>query len=290
MTAQQHFLILANPRCRTTLLQTSLARLSDCVSDYELFWDGENPKATDKPPFSFVVRNDWSWRKFFEGFSKTATITGTRVIVHGTAYYTPEEACGFISSIPRDIAIIHIVRDYFEILKSSRIRDHITWISEDALETALDDNPEGRDSLMWQGLREDALRSIDGRRNPGNPSVEDSQQILFRFFINDLVITEIARRADRKMVVAFEDVTHRFHEIAGFVGSRCSREVCDHIIETPVALRLPPIPDEELREWKHLRQVCDILNAGLQSFIARDIPLDQVWTGGQIHVPRENSD
>lgn len=287
MTARQHFLAMSNARCGSTYLQTSSARLPDCATDFALIWEGENPAAKANPPFSYVVRKDWDWRGFLDGLSETAAVTGTRVVRHGTADFRPEEADDFIASIPRDVAIVHVVRDYFDILKSSRIRDHITWVSDDALDKAEAGNAGDGEAYLWQGLRETGMRSVDGWRNPGDPPFEYSQHVLSRLFINDLVITEVARRAERRIVLAFEDIRDRFHEVATVIGSRCSKEDCDRIMHEPVTRRLPPIPGEELQHWEVLRHLCDMLNAGLRSFIAHEIPMNKVWTGTELRVPSE---
>ena len=286
LATQRYFLAFSNSRCGSTFLQTSLARLPGIATDFELFWEGPNPVMKGDPPYAFSVTNDWNWKEFLETKLPPVPIAGTRVILHPMKDYAPEEAQRFIANIDRDILIIHTIRDYFDILKSSRVRDHITWVSDDQLDRSSAKDPSLGETELWASLRKRGLREIDGWKNEGRPFLEESSRFVLRFFINDLVMAEIARRAERSMLIEFEGVWLRFHEIADFLGCDCTKEDCDAIIHNPVTKRLPPVPDEELPNWQALKELCGILNDTIRNALDSDISLFAAWKEGRLNLPQ----
>lgn len=284
MTTQQYFLAFSNARCGSTLLQTSLARLPGIATDFEPFWDGPNTLATGVPGYSPIVTSGWDWKHFLGTISTTAPIVGTRVILSGFSYYSPEDVLDLMAGVDPDIAIIHTTRDYFDILKSSRIRDHITWVSDGELDKAAAEDPSLGATSLWKALRQYGLREVHGRKNPGTPTLESSRDFVMLQFINDLVIAEIARRANRSMLIEFESFRYNLHEIAEFVGCNCTKKECDAVIGTPVAKRLPPVPDEELPNWQELKALCQVLNQGIRTALENHIPISEIWDGKKIHL------
>ena len=154
MTTQRLFLALSNTRCGSTLLQTSLARLPGVATDFELMLDGSTPVSEGVPGYAPVITNDWKWKQFLGTISSTAPIVGTRVIFTGRSFFSPEDASRLMAGIDPDIAIIHTVRDYFDILKSSRVRDHITWVSDELLDKTSREDPSLGETKLWASLRE----------------------------------------------------------------------------------------------------------------------------------------
>ena len=285
MTTQRYFLALSNARCGSTFLQTSLVRLPGIATDYELLWDGANPVSEGVPGYAPVITADWNWKPFLGSISTTAPIVGTRVIFTGFNHYSPEDARRLMAGIDPDIAIIHTVRDYFDILKSSRVRDHVTWVSDELLDKTAAEDPSLNATHLWQALRRSGLRDVGEWKNRGRPPQRVSWEYAQRLFVNDVLMAEMARRADRSLRLEFEDIRHVFHEAANFVGSGYSKSVCDAIIRTPVAKRLPPVPDEDLPDWQQLKQLCEILNQAIRNVIEDETPLSEVWTGERIILP-----
>ena len=116
--------------------------------------------------------------------------------------------------------------------------------------------------------------------------LEESSHFVHRLFINDMVAAEIARRAERSMLLEFESFRYHFHEIAGFLGCACTKEDCDAIIHTPVAKRLPPVPDEDLPNWQALKELCRILDDTMRNALDNDISLFAAWKEGRLDLPQ----
>lgn len=285
MGTQRLFLAFSNARCGSTLLQTSLARLPGIATDYELLWEGSNPVSKGTPGYVPVITNNWKWKEFLGGISPTVPIVGTRVILNGFSDYSPEDASRLMAGIDPDIAIIHTVRDYFDTLKSSRVRNHITWVSDELLDRTGAENPDLEKTEMWKAMRRTGLREIDGWKNEGRPLLAESSKFILRLFVNDLVMVEIARRAERRMFIEFESFRYGFHEIADFLGCDCTKEDCDAIIRTPVAKRLPPVPDEELPNWQALKDLCRILNDTIGAALESDQSMFAAWSNGLLNLP-----
>ena len=285
MATQRVFLAFSNARCGSTLLQTSLARLPGIATDYELLWEGSNPVSKGVPGCVPVITNDWNWKPFMGSISSTAPIVGTRVVLNGFARYSPEDASQLMAGIDPDISIIHTVRDYFDTLKSSRVRNHITWVSNELLNETAAENPSLDETNLWQALRRTGLGEVDDWKNEGRPSLEISSDFILRLFINDLVMVEIARRAERRLFLEFESFRYQLHEIADFLECACTKEECDAVSDTPVAKRLPPVPDEELPNSEALKDLCRILNDTIRGALESNISMFAAWKDGLLNLP-----
>jgi hypothetical protein len=272
------FLILSNPRTGSTWLQTSLGDLPDVAVNYELKW---GPIMHVEPTgVQRTIRDKTvSCRSLLTSISQSSRIVGSKLVLSGAVPIPTEQASDLAGTIDPDIRIMHLTRPYFDILSSSFGHGAVHLIDRPYLES--------KDAGMVQELQSNSqpklraipeksaqtviddvvlyqLARVRRRLGIGKPfryvPYENIISLLLIFFVNDIALLEVRRRAKQWLHIRYSDVISRFHEIVAFVGSQAEQSRVQYIIEHPVTRKLDAVRGDLMANHRSIRRVANLLD------------------------------
>lgn len=226
---RRYFMIFANMRCGTTWTQLMLGELSDVATDYEFKWA---PSYEPQPLHYVIPDKSFSCRRALDTISATDAIVGSKIVLDFLPL-TSKNYRAIRATIEPEIAIIHIVRDYWEIIRSFR-RGFFHLVGRPHK------NAEGKlQSALAQST--DAFREYEAQSKHAQSATiraRDSLHVLWTLLRNDLCAAKLARD-HRYLRLNYDDVSRRFGELTRFVGSNSSDDEIARVAADPPTKRLP---------------------------------------------------
>ncbi len=295
MTANQEgslFCIASNGRSGSVYLSTSLAQVPDVGCEYELQWErasGFGPSDETMVRRSLTVE-DIDVATFLRELKYDAKHRGSRLvlppggagILHKQHYI--DELC---ARFKKDIKIIHLSRNYFDVLKSSLARIGLTALTERGLKLA--EKMQSKEEGVVPNM--DFVNSIhDSYQNEDDTlrwGIEPArcQAVLAHIITNEISLIALARHVDESMHVEFHEIGDRFPEILDFIGVDISRDHAKAILDRPMTRKLNAIPDDCIQNHEAIKEACADAYASVRKIIDQDIDLNDVIRGDELRMP-----
>lgn len=216
-------------RSGSTWLQTMLAQLSDVVADYELKW---------KPNFDLeeihvpIYNCKFMLDEFFENMPNFP-IKGTKLTFDFAMI--EEEYYEIVNWLPSNVGIIHLTRNYYDILNSYYRGIFHNYKTSNSLKH--------KSPVIHKAL----LRSKNDYSNVVSiPIIERKRFIDTNEAKNQLNVFLSVDRCAYKLSlrnpylrIDYSKITLDFKKIIKFIGSTENNERIKKILENPLAIRLP---------------------------------------------------
>ena len=265
------FLIISNARAGSTYLMTSLGALPGAFTDYQLSW---GIRLLLRPVEIVISRPGYDCRKFLEGLDPQSSMVGSKLTLTSfNKLLTAEDVNGLSARIDPHIRILHLTRNYWDILLSANAREFHHAIDPD--ENRIDREPKIFKAIVDSnpGL------STSPPIRPVEASLDVLRTMLICYFVNDLVAIEITRKAERSLHVSYSRIQEDFPEIVECIGAPCDEETCRKIMDRPVTKKLDNIPDSALPYADQLKPVANHFYRKILELIEQDLPVSSVWDG-----------
>lgn len=293
-TNPEKFLIVCNGRTGSTWLETMLGCLPEVAVDYELKW---NPIGYELLPHLKVIPNQASCcGDILRGLSDQHPVVGSKLVLDKRSY-SPSEFSDLHQAIDHDIRIIHLVRDYYEIVLSwYRGVYHI--LNENASNGESEANSEIYKSIAKGDSRKDfnllekasyvmrLLKQFTQTRDPlpimqllnrhGFANFDTSDREIQKFKIdlehclaNDRWAQTLHQSNKDYCVVRYSEIPKAFPSLVKFIGSNAPDSLVHEILENPISKKLPPKEPKLLcSSPDRLKEMCNEFNH------RRDLALD----------------
>jgi len=242
------FLALSNARSGSTYLQSLISAIEGVSCDYEysLKAYSDNPS-----PNRRIIRHGISnIHSDIIQHLPASSCVGSKLVLPLYEFLSDEEVLEINSSIPVEIKIIHLTRNYWDLLKSNLSRGVVHDF--DAGGRGLDPT-----STMYKVLAE--FRK-DNDPNTKGKFVDLPPAALLGYLKNlvrnDFVFLEIARK-NESLLVPYEKINLLLGSVAAFLGKTISTKEIEKILLSPMLKKLPAIPDTNMAQEPMLRPVAD---------------------------------
>ena len=242
------FLIISNARAGSTFLMTSLGALPGIFADYQLSW---RTRLSPNPVEIVIPGPGYDCKKFLEGLGPQSQVVGSKLTLSPIELLKAEDAKGLSACIDPQIRILHLTRNYWDILLSVNARGYRHAIDPD--ERRIDHESEIFKAIVDSnpGL------STSTPLRPVGASLDVLRTNLICYFVNDLVATEIARKAERSLHVSYSHIQEDFPEIVECIGAPRDEETWREIVDRPVTKKLDGIPDSAIPYADQLKPLAD---------------------------------
>ena len=293
--ARKYFLSVSNGRTGSSWLETSLGCLPDVAIDFEFKW---KPSLYEPKPVHMVIADrSFSSRAALDGISADAPVVGSKLVLDRYGFLGPEIIDVLGEVIQREIAIIHLTRDYFSTLLSWRTREVFNALNDLAdarlegtrIKSGIKRTTVKHDSTLhpvrvvrgWLDWRLFAIENGESplARMPATSGIpfEDIVDNLLAFFYNDLIGRELAHNAERSMFVRYGNIRSKFAQIAEFVGSQAGDEDIQAILANPVTKRIGGLTPELVRHAAAVQRVSRCLDDAMDDIVSTGKRLGDVW-------------
>ena len=284
-----HFLIVNNERTGSTFLQTSLNQLPGVFTDYEILWPRSSGTGNpDKPIAShrhFGI-NIFNCRTFLEEMNAEAGSVGTRMTLHSSRTNQAHMHVGELEGyIPPEIRVIHLTRNYFDVLKSQKLRLGANILSEHAVASLNGDEKQADTENVRQLVRDSDTYKESEYFYFKDLQMEPLMEALTAMISNDLAFIQLTRRADHGMTIDYQEIKDRLSGVADFIGAEATPETVQQIVDKPVTRKLGRLADELMPDYEKLKYFCEMSNRGVRKIIDQQIPLSEVIKDGEIVLP-----
>ena len=242
----RNFLIISNMRSGSTWLQTMLGELSDVVTDYELKWK----PAYDLEKIHIGLDHDFEFRNFFESLGNTK-VKGSKLTFD---FFEINEIEELSDIIPSEVAIIHLTRDYFEILNS--FYRGICHNYNDSVLLALK-SPIVHDALLrskkiFSNIKE---KTIEEKKRE---VLEDEAEKHLQIFLS---VDEWAHKLSSTnpyFRVDYSEMGEKFFDLVRFIGSDETEQKITSVLKSPPTVKLPH--EIVIRNLKQIRALSEKYN------------------------------
>jgi len=312
---RKYFLIASNGRTGSSWLQTSLAVLPDVAADYEFKW---HPTLYEPQSIHMVIPDgSFSSRAALDQFSADACVVGSKLTLDAHEYLGPGIIEQLGQAIEREIAIVHLTRNYFDTMLSWRARQVYNVLADPdesritgtmmlpvMKDLTTNHDPTVNSMCVVRGRIDrwllDRARQAPKAPSPGTTITYDKNasipfdhvvNYLLILFYNDLICRELANRASRTMFLKYGEIESRFGEVAKIVGSEAGAAEIEAVRSNPVTRRLGGLGPDLVRHADAVLRVARCLDEAMDDVIASDKRLEDVWTWSTdhrsaiIHVP-----
>lgn len=240
----QQFLIIANPRTGSTWLELMLNCLPDVTADLEFKWSNQQnlianvkdtlyPMLTGNifsPTFSEALlllnkSNITGFRAFFRAlpFLSKRSITGSKLIIDFNAEHPDFEALRNKID-PDKIKIIHLTRNYHEIIES---------VGNGYYHVGNKENTGNKHSKLSSVLMsENNLLNVQMEKKHLNIDQSYLTNYLDALLNTDLFLKTFENKC-QYIRVDYTEVNKRFYEIVKFIGSSAEKNLIEEILSNP---------------------------------------------------------
>ncbi len=287
----QHFLTVSNGRSGSTWLITSLAMLPDVSADFETkFAPSVNFELLES--HLLLTPGGPSFPSLIAQRLKNAPVMGSKLVLDYHQAFSTADIDALCEAVTPEVRIVHLTRPYAEILKSfahgvanvlnpnfvpqdkHKAQAHFKNVAQMS-ESSIKDL---RLYLVRQQFDQAMLkaRRLGGQKWRKFYFLDFVRRLLVLFF-NDLVLTELTRRAQSSITVAYKDIGTKLQDIGTFIGSQAGAEDYRRILDAPMTKKLKQ-RDDWIINWALLEKICHRLDRGLAEHRESGAPLSEVWT------------
>lgn len=235
MASQKKFLIVSNARSGSTWLETLLGRLNDVHVDYEFKW-----RPTYEAHAIHMIIPDKNFN-CSEALSKISNegIVGSKLVFDPRSH-SDTELNELLETIPSDIHVIHLVRNYAEVFNSIIKGSPINVLSENT-------KVEG-DSVLLKTLKRNSQLGL-GAETYNEPKTIDTghcQRLLRNLFKNDLCASKLKQTRDNYTIIQYHQIESELENLVSFIGSKANKEEIANSVSNPTTKKLPKKPFHEV--------------------------------------------
>ena len=209
--SNNNFTLISNQRCGSTWFITSVGNCENVATDYEVKWSKELLIGKPAPYHLFLDEN--KMENFFKKFSdiNKNSVCGTKFVFDFYKAFPPNHYKKFLSKF-KNFKIIHITRDYIDILKSKLIGKVIHLIDPANLEkTRLIDN-----TILDK--QKDYIRALELSKNNNQLiNYEQANGYLINLFINDVLAISL-KNDNQFLNINYEDINTNMNLISDFLN------------------------------------------------------------------------
>lgn len=243
MNMTEYFIIISNMRSGSTYLCTSLGQLPQFSTDFELKY---NP--IHKLGKIHLLLKD-SCKDSLQPIAKNK-IVGSKLTFDSFSLYDPikdyvlsdHDFSNLSLVIESDIKIIHLIRNYYDIIQSQRrgafnILNNNSDIdyNKSVVSIELMNDPIYREKTKIHETQFRNLSHLQIRKN------------LFSLFVNDLYSSLIKQKKPNK-TIEYNNIGNSFFDLAAFLSPEVTCEECEKIMNNPVTKKLQEIEYQPLSE------------------------------------------
>jgi len=228
--------------------------------------------------------DEWDCRKALTMVANDAAIGGSK-LVFDCQHHNRDDAAAICRRIPSDLPLIHLTRNYFDIILSLKTRGAFNLMNRPPAK-------EGDDSILARALQQfeadPRVRELEtGRAVDLSPAA--FEEALLYLVQNDLFCLALCQQAERSFRLDYAELHDRLPEIARFVGYKGPLEPIEAIRRNPVTRKLTKLSDDLVPNAAEYRRICEIVYAKMIFICEMNIPFDQVWKkDGTIELPGLN--
>ena len=287
----QYFLTVSNGRSGSTWLITSLAMLPDVSADFEVkFAPSVNFELVDS--HLLLTPGGPGFPSLIAQRLENAPIMGSKLVLDYHKAFSAADIDALCEAVTPDVRIVHLTRPYADMMKSfARGVTNVlnpNFVPQDKQKAQAHFKNVGqmsersvKDLRLYLVRQQFDYAMLKARRLGGQKWKKvyflDFVRRLLVLFFNDLVLTELARRSQSSMTVAYKDIGTKLQDIGTFIGSQAGAEDYKRILEAPMTKKLEPRADRIIN-WALLEEICHTLDAGLAEHRKSGAPLSDVWS------------
>lgn len=276
--ALRYFLSVSNPRTGSSYLVTALNELPGVHADYEFKWQ---PSYVPHDVHLVMSSDEWDCRRELSRIGDGAAVGGSK-LVFDCQQHERGDVAEICRRIPTDIPIIHLTRDYFDIILSLKARGAFNLPNR---EPSTDGNGSKIAAALQSFGEQKRYQDLEAGR-PANISRARFEETLVHLIQNDLICLALSQQAERSIRVDYTDLHDRLPEVAHFVGYKGPSEAIDAVRQNPITRKLKALSDDLIPNAAEYRRICEMVYAKVLFTCEMDIPFGEVWSeDGSINLP-----
>jgi len=208
------FLICGIRRSGTTYILSSLGKLSDVYADFELVCFPTNFAVSE---FHVSLPLGYQAARFLNSLTDDFGIAGSKLLMGFPTIllHNLSSLNVYINSFD-GVNIIHIVRDYFDLIVSGT-------------HSFMHDVQQGDNSGMLSRIKK---ANESKKLKPNNLQFNSINKSLFDFLISDMIICSIAAQ-NNSILVEYTEASGSIGKLAEFIGSRATKNEIKTIVDNP---------------------------------------------------------
>lgn len=247
------FVSVSNGRTGSTYLSTSLNRITDIASDYELKW---RPNYAPSPGHIFMDAGDRIADTLAVHLSGKPII-GSKFVFdpYTDAFINEGMVENLLNAFDDSIKIIHITRSYIDIFMSFYARGAVAVRNDETLK----ENSVLTKIAQPQGT-ELAQKKVTLSR-------AECLISMLNMYHNDLLCLEICRRSKAYMTVPYSAIGAKLHAICAFLGSQADEASVAKIVDRPSLKKLDPLDTGIWPDYDYMNEIA----ARFDSLLADEI-------------------
>ena len=259
-TKKQKFLIVSNLRSGSTWLEMMLGELYDIYVDYEFKW---SPKYKPHPVHYVIADSHFSCGNILDEFGPSPVV-GSK-LTFDDVRLSKREYAQLFSTIDPDIKIIHLTRNYYDIINSlSRGILHLQGRLEKTKDTTI--AKEITNFSLHPNFHAMLYNTKKKKIN-----AKDCYNRLFSLLQNDIWIHNL-RKTHSYIRVDYAHISTFLPRIIDFVGSSADKKNIDMILLDPPTKKLPKV--NAIKNDKQIRRLSFIFQTVKQYYF-----LFESWSG-----------
>jgi len=186
------------------------------------------------------------------GIAPKAKVVGSKLVLDAHRLFDYRRKDELLRAIEHDITLIHLKRNYFDVLLSLEARGSVNILTEEGMKNS--DNSAILNKDNWNRSAE----IYNTKKSTSELIIK-----LLIFFSNDLLCRTLLSATNRSFTIPYGNISSDFCELARFVGSEAPEEELQKTINRPKVAKLPPIPPERLPNHWSLREIAARLDGAL---------------------------
>ena len=227
--SKDHFILISNQRCGSTWLVTSIGNCKNIKTDYEIKWSEE--LLIGKPsPYHLFLKN----QNFDEIFSKLKkknyeSIIGSKFVFD---FYKPFPQNYYEEFLNKFVGykIIHITRDYIDILKSKLIGKVFHILNNKNFK-----NNRLIDNTIYNKQEEYLKILKKSKTNNDKINFNVASSYLINLFINDLMALSLKSKS-QYLNISYREIKNNTKKLSSFLNISFE-DLQKNLFDTPTILK-----------------------------------------------------
>lgn len=206
----KNFILLSNQRCGSTWLITSIGNCKMVETDYEIKWSNKLLLTKQSPYHMFLDKN--SLDDIFNKFSNfdVNKIYGSKFVFD---FYKNLPFNNYNQFLNKFIGykILHITRDYIDILKSKLVGNVIHLLDNKYI-----DNKRIIDKTIYEKQKEYKKMHELSKKNKKKISFKEANSYLLNLFINDILSLSL-KNNNEYLNIEYEEIKKNTDQLSSFL-------------------------------------------------------------------------
>jgi hypothetical protein len=207
----KNFILLSNQRCGSTWFITSLGNCKMVETDYEIKWSQDLLLSKPSPYHLFLEKNNFA--DIFNKFPNPDKnkIYGSKFVFDFYKNLPFNSYNKFISKF-KDYKVIHITRDYIDILKSKLVGKVVHLLDSRYIQhTRIIDKTINNKQKEYKKMHEIS------KTNEKKISFKEANSYLLNLFINDVLSLSL-KYQNNYINIEYEEIKKNIDQVSGFLN------------------------------------------------------------------------